>query len=78
MEPAPKSLSKPPRPGSRRFVFVVSPFRRFAGKFHGMEVKFAVFPRHGTQIVPFFHGMEPKFRKFSTPWNPLLSPFAAT
>jgi hypothetical protein len=37
--------------------------------FHGMEVEFGVFPRHGTQICRFFHGMEVKFRKSSTPWK---------
>ena len=47
-------------------------------KFHSMEVEFAIFPRHGTQIPRFFHAMEVKFSKSSTPWNPLLSPLTTT
>jgi hypothetical protein len=30
-------------------------------KFHGMEVEFGDFPRHGTQIPQKFHGMEVTF-----------------
>ncbi len=62
----PRAKSSPPRTppaprrGSRRFLLQCK-------KFHAMEVKFAVFPRHGTQIVPVFHGMEPTFSKTSTP-----------
>jgi hypothetical protein len=63
--------------GRRPAIFPCKRSRRFSlrrKKFHVMEVEFAVFPRHGTQIMPFFHGMEVTFLKSSTPWNPLLSP----
>jgi DNA polymerase-3 subunit gamma/tau len=38
-----------------------TPWNPNSAFFHAMEVKFAIFPRHGTQIFKKFHAMEPTF-----------------